>query len=106
MEETKSKRSNILFTPSVYEDLRILSVIFDTSVNDILHELAKKYIEQNRKLVELFKERQEINTIIVNRFSTMTDEERIELGNRLNAVEQEFKKIADELEMKEGTDHD
>ena len=50
MEETKSKRSNILFTPSVYEGLRILASLTDTSVNDILHELAKLHRSEERRV--------------------------------------------------------
>lgn len=87
MEETKSKRSNILFTPSVYEDLQILSVVFDTSVNDILHELAKKYIEENSSLVNLYRERDEIKTKMINQFIEMSAKDKVSLVERLTEIE-------------------
>ena len=87
MEETKSKRSNILFTPSVYEGLRILASLTDTSVNDILHELAKLYILDNEVKINAFKEKQAIIDEIQNDFIKMTDDRRLSLSKRLSEIE-------------------
>ena len=87
MEETKSKRSNILFTPSVYEGLRILASLTDTSVNDILHELAKLYISNNEVKINAFKEKQAIIDEIQNDFIKMTDDRRLSLSKRLSEIE-------------------
>ena len=87
MEETKSKRSNILFTPSVYEGLRILASLTDTSVNDILHELAKLHILNNEVKINAFKEKQAIIDEIQNDFIKMTDDRRLSLSKRLNEIE-------------------
>ena len=87
MEETKSKRSNILFTPSVYEDLRILASLTDTSVNEILHKLAKLYISNNEVKIDAFKEKQAIIDEIHNDFIKMTDDRRLSLSKRLSEIE-------------------
>ena len=87
MEETKSKRSNIMFKPSVYEDLRILASLTDTSVNDILHELAKLYISNNEVKINAFKEKQAIIDEIQNDFIKMTDDRRLSLSKRLSEIE-------------------
>lgn len=51
-EETRSKRGNILFTPSLYEDMQILAKSQDTSFNDLLNRICEEYADANRDLIE------------------------------------------------------
>lgn len=57
--ETKSKRGNILFTPTVYEGMQILAELDGTSFNNLLHEVAKDYLIGRYKEVEEYKVKQE-----------------------------------------------
>lgn len=45
--ETRSHRTNILMTPSVYADLKDMATIEGTSVNQILNVLAQDYLRKN-----------------------------------------------------------
>lgn len=57
--ETKSKRGNLLFTPTVYEGMQILAELDGTSFNNLLHEVAKDYLIGRYKEVEEYKVKQE-----------------------------------------------
>lgn len=59
VEETRSKRGNILFTPSLYEDMRILAKAENTSFNDLLNKLCQEYADNNREFIEAEREHQE-----------------------------------------------
>lgn len=57
-EETRSKRGNILFTPSLYEDMRILAKAEGTSFNDLLNRISQEYADQHRQFIEAEKAHQ------------------------------------------------
>ncbi|MGF3115311.1 hypothetical protein ACQV2W_03625 [Facklamia sp. P12934] len=42
-EETKSKRTNLLLYPSIFEDLRKIAYIQQTSINDIMNDLGREF---------------------------------------------------------------
>ncbi|PDH77213.1 hypothetical protein AO457_02455 [Oenococcus oeni] len=52
--ETKSRRTNILFKPSTYEDLQTLALLKRTSVNELLNQLAEEAVAQNRSDIDRF----------------------------------------------------
>ncbi|MGO4938359.1 hypothetical protein ACTQ54_12275 [Fundicoccus sp. Sow4_H7] len=52
--ETKDKRTNLLFYPSVYEDLRKIATMKQTSVNDLINTLAEEFIEQEQDAIEMY----------------------------------------------------
>ena len=56
--ETKSRRGNILFTPTVYEGMQNLAKMHGTSFNDLLHEVSKEYLLERYEEVKFFSERQ------------------------------------------------
>ena len=58
--EKKTQRGNILFTPSVYEDMQILAELEDTSFNNLLHELAKDYASKRADEIERYKKKQKL----------------------------------------------
>ena len=58
--EKKTQRGNILFTPSVYEDMQILAELEDTSFNNLLHELAKDYASKRAGEIERYKKKQKL----------------------------------------------
>ena len=58
--EKKTQRGNILFTPSVYEDMQILAELEDTSFNNLLHELAKDYASKRADEIERYKKKQRL----------------------------------------------
>lgn len=59
-EERKTKRSGILFRPSTHEKLTKIAMVQDTSLNDILHQLADDYIEQHKDDLKRYEEIQKI----------------------------------------------
>lgn len=58
--EKKTQRGNILFTPSVYEDMQILAELEDTSFNNLLHELAKDYASKRADEIGRYKKKQKL----------------------------------------------
>ena len=58
--EKKTQRGNILFTPSVYENMQILAELEDTSFNNLLHELAKDYASKRADEIERYKKKQKL----------------------------------------------
>lgn len=58
--EKKTQRGNILFTPSVYEDMQILAELEDASFNNLLHELAKDYASKRADEIERYKKKQKL----------------------------------------------
>lgn len=53
-EETKSKRVNLLFLPSVHEDITKIAAMKRSSVNDLISTLLQDYIEENRELIDRY----------------------------------------------------
>jgi len=47
--EAKSKRFNMLIRPSVFMDLKEMSEIRGTSINDLMHTIVENYIENHGK---------------------------------------------------------
>ena len=66
--EKKTKRGNLLFTPTVYEGMQILAEMHKTSLNDLLHEISKQYISERYEQIEFYKERQEEIDKVINKF--------------------------------------
>lgn len=53
--ETRSKRSNVLFTPTMYAAMQDLAAIKRTSVNGILNDLAADYIDQHQEELDQYR---------------------------------------------------
>ena len=53
--ETKSKRLNILLTPSLHSDLSKISKVQMTSVNNLINEILEEYIKDNQTSLEKYK---------------------------------------------------
>jgi len=47
--ESKSKRFNMLIRPSTYDNLKRMSEIKGTSVNDLINKIVEAYIENHGK---------------------------------------------------------
>lgn len=90
-EEKKTKRGNLLFTPSVYKDSQILAEIDGVSLNEYLHELAKGETEKRKKEITAWREIGAIKNKIFNNMGSMTIEGQQELLTKM----QELNKIID-----------
>jgi len=57
--EKRTKRVQTIFNQQVYDDLRALSEIRSTSLNNLLHTLSEEAIEENKDLIKAYRELQE-----------------------------------------------
>jgi predicted HicB family RNase H-like nuclease len=53
--ETKSKRLNLLLTPSLHADLTKISKVQMTSVNNLINEILEEYVKDNQHSLEKYK---------------------------------------------------
>lgn len=56
--ETRSRRTNVLFTPRMFGDLKDLAAVKGTSLNNLINELAEDAINANADALEKFAEAQ------------------------------------------------
>lgn len=54
--ETRSRRTNVLFTPSMFNDLKDLAAMKRTSLNNLLNELAEQAIVENKEALDQFRD--------------------------------------------------
>ena len=53
--EVRTKRVQLVVTPSVFEDVQILTKIKKTSLNSLVHKLLEECIKENREDIEKYK---------------------------------------------------
>lgn len=52
--EIKNKRFSLLLKPSVYNDLKKIAVMEQTSINELVSKISEEYIYQNHKKLEVY----------------------------------------------------
>ncbi|MEM1506253.1 toxin-antitoxin system HicB family antitoxin [Domibacillus sp. 8LH] len=52
--ETKSKRLNLLVTPSLHVNLKKVATMEETSVNDLINRVLNEYVEDKNDLIEKY----------------------------------------------------
>lgn len=52
--ETKSKRLNLLIYPSLLNDLKKIAVMKRTSVNDLINDVLTQYTDKNINLINQY----------------------------------------------------
>ena len=58
--ERKSKRLNLLLKPSLFEDLRKIAKVHDTSVNDLINTVLEAYTGDHAEDIEKYEEYKEL----------------------------------------------
>lgn len=53
--ERKSKRLNLLIKPSIYEDLKKISVMKQVSINELINTALEGYAADQRELINKYK---------------------------------------------------
>lgn len=54
--ETRSKRTNVLFKPSTFNDLQELAALQSTSMNSIINDLVIQYIAANQDNLDKYRQ--------------------------------------------------
>lgn len=52
--EIKTKRFSLLLKPSVYNNLKKIAVMEQTSVNELIGKISEEYIRQNHKNIKIY----------------------------------------------------
>lgn len=52
--ESKTKRTNLLFRPSAYEDFQKLAIIRHTSTNDLMNTIVENVVDANADVLEAY----------------------------------------------------
>ena len=55
-EETKSKRFNLLLTPTLFKDIEKIATIEKDSVNNLINNALIKYREENKSKIDKYNE--------------------------------------------------